>query len=604
FYAYLQGKFNIDDAVGLVDGHLPSAVTADKKHAVIAAGVLLQYIAETQRRPLPQINDLARADDLPSLTLDYQTRRNLELTETIRDRKRGGSLLWLLDKTVTPMGGRQFKEWIERPLRDAAQIRRRQDGVEELLSDLLLRSEFTAVLKSIRDMERLVSRLAFNNFNPLHALQLCGTLKAAARLKLALRGRRSAILRDVESQIDPLKELTDLLDAAVDPEKNVSLARDGGFIRKGFDAALDEQNELRTGGEALIRKLEEEERRETGIKNLKIGYNSVFGYYIEVNKSQLELAPYRYTRKQTVASGERFITPELKKLEEKISSAHNNALAIELKLYAEICAAVHGKIKAIQQNAKAVKTLDCLLSFAAAAFEYHYTRPVLSEGDCLEIVGGRHPVVETALKSELFVPNDSLVNGTDDRVLIITGPNMGGKSTYMRQTALIALLAHTGSFVPAERAVIPLTDRIFTRIGASDDLAFGQSTFMVEMTELAAILQNCTEKSLVILDEIGRGTSTYDGLSIARAVVEYLSADLKCKTLFSTHYHELTELEGKLSGVRNYCVTARESGDTVVFLHKIARGAADKSFGVEVAKLAGLPEKVIARAKALIKNLE
>ncbi|GHV01444.1 DNA mismatch repair protein MutS [Clostridia bacterium] len=605
FYAYLQGKFNIEDAAESVKGQLSAfRESADKRCATIAAGVLLQYISETQKRTLPQINELAGADEKPSLALDYNTRRNLELTETIRDRKRSGSLLWLLDKTVTPMGRRQLKEWLEQPLRDIAGIEYRQDGVEELLSDLLLRSEFTAALKDIRDMERLVSRLAFNNFNPPHAIQLTATLRSLARLKTALRGRRSAILRDVYGQIDPLAELAALLDAAIDPEKKVNFARDGGFIRKGFDTALDGQTELLEGGEALIKKLEEEERRETGIKNLKIAFNSVFGYYIEVSKSQLELVPYSYMRKQTVANGERFITPELKKLEERITSASDKALEIELKLYAEICAAIGAKIKEIQRDSRAVKTLDCLLSFATAAFDRHYTRPKITEGDALEIVGGRHPVVEITLKSEPFTPNDLKMNGTDDRVLIITGPNMGGKSTYMRQAALITLIAHTGGFVPAERAVVPLTDRIFTRIGASDDLAFGQSTFMVEMTELAAILKNCTEKSLVILDEIGRGTSTYDGLTIARAVIEYLSSDLKCKTLFSTHYHELTELEDELHGVKNYCVTVQETEDSVVFLHKIARGAVDRSFGVEVAKLAGLPDKVIARAKALMQRAE
>ena len=605
FYVYLQGKFNLSDASESLSTQLSVFKDAENKpFAAVAAGVLMQYISETQKRALPQINELGDYDKKPVLTLDYNTRRNLELTETIRDRKRVGSLLQLLDKTVTPMGARQFKDWLEQPLRDAAAIEYRQDGVEELLSDLLLRSEFTAILKGIRDMERLVSRLAYNNFNPPHAIALCQTLKSLERLKAALRGRKCRILRDIYGELDPLSGLSALLDAAIDADKNVTFARDGGFIRQGYDKNLDEQNALLRGGETLIRKLEEEERRETGIKNLKIGFNSVFGYYIEVSKSQIELAPYRYTRKQTIANGERYITPELKQLEEKILSASKNALEIELKIYAGICEAVGAKIKEIQKNSKAVKTLDCVLSLAAAAFDYGYTRPAVSDGEVLEIKCGRHPVVEGTLKSEPFVPNDLYMDAADNRVLVITGPNMGGKSTYMRQAALIVLMAHTGGFVPAESARIPLCDRIFTRIGASDDLAFGQSTFMVEMISSCCACREATEKSLILLDELGRGTSTFDGMSIAYAIVKYIAEKVKAKTLFSTHYHELTEMEGKIPGIKNFSVATKEVDGNIILLHKIVRGASGKSYGIEVAKLAGLPEEVINDAKQFLQELE
>ena len=571
--------------------------------AVCAAGALLAYLHETQKCDLGHIRRLELLGDDHYMELDYTTRRNLELTENLRSGEKRGSLLWVLDKTKTPMGGRLLRAWVERPLLSPVQIRRRLGAVEELVGDSVLRGELIRCLREIGDMQRLVSRAVYGSANgrDLHALALC--CAQLPNLTALLKDVHSAALRDI-AQMDTLADLCARIDRAICDEPPFSV-REGGILRPGYSEEVDRLRNVRDHGAQTVAELEQRERERTGAKKLKVGYNKVFGYYIDIpNSAGVTELPDDYIRKQTLANAERFITPELKELEELILGAEDKITTLEYDMFCEIRNAVAAEVERIQYCAYIVSVIDCLQSLAEVAQNRSYVKPLVDDGDVIEIKGGRHPVVEKMMDGQ-FIPNDTYLDREDTRLAIITGPNMAGKSTYMRQTALIVLMAQIGSFVPAEQAHIGIVDRIFTRVGASDDLSAGQSTFMVEMTEVANILHNATNKSLLILDEIGRGTSTFDGLSIAWAVLEYI-ADTKqigAKTLFATHYHELSELEGKLSGVKNYCIAVQEQGEDIIFLRKIQRGGADHSYGVQVARLAGLPNKVIRRSGQILKQL-
>ena len=577
---------------------------SDKELAIISAGALISYLIETQKRSLNHINTCVYVNDTQFMALDSNTRRNLELTETIKDRKKRGSLLWLLDKTQTSMGARTLRTYIEQPLYDEKLINQRLNGVEELVKNIMVRDSLTNLLGNVYDIERLCGKVSYGNLTPKDCVALKNSLGLLPKIKEVITPFKSTIIKNICKDIYDYSQIYTMLDNAI-IENPPFVLKDGGYIKKGYSKELDDINNISTVGKTWLATLEATEKEQTGIKNLKIGYNSVFGYYIEIPKSQNELVPFRYQRKQTIANAERYITEELKEMENKILHAEEQKIALENKLFNEIRQTLLENVTAMQKTARQIAVLDALLSLATVACERNYCKPTIS-GDVnqIEIVNGRHPVVEALLKDEDFVPNDTLLNNSDNRTMIITGPNMAGKSTYMRQVALITLMAHIGSFVPAQKAVIALTDKIFTRVGASDDLAFGQSTFMVEMSEVSNILKQATNNSLIVLDEVGRGTSTFDGLSIAWSVMEYLSKTLKAKTLFATHYHELTDLEGILDGVKNYRINVKEFNDTIIFLRKIVRGGANKSFGIEVAKLAGLPEDVITRAKEILHSLE
>lgn len=575
-----------------------------KTALIIAAGAVIEYLNETQKRLLGNINQIKIVKNTKYLTIDMNTRRNLELVETIRERKRYGSLLWLLDKTKTNMGARRFRKMFDEPLQDSKEINARLDAVEELVKKIILRDRLTEILGGVNDIERLSGKIAYGNVNPKDLLALKKSLFAVPILKEALNGVASEKLKACAAHMHDFSDVADLLERAIDEEAS-ALMKDGGFIKKGFNADLDEYRSAKFDGGVWIRELEAKERELTGIKNLRIDSNKVFGYFIEVNRSQIENVPLRYERKQTVANNERYITEDLKQIEEKILGAEEKAIKLEATLFAKIKEYLQGFVISLQEVAAYIAELDAVLSLAQCAVKYNYVKPTIHHAvKHIKIVDGRHPVVEAFSKNGSFIANDTYLNESSDRTMVITGPNMAGKSTYMRQVAIITFMAHIGSFVPAKSAEISITDRIFTRVGASDDLVFGQSTFMVEMSEVATILANATGKSLILLDEIGRGTSTFDGLSIAWAVVEYVSEQFKAKTLFATHYHELTELEGVLDGVKNYKIAVKEMDDSVVFLRKIIRGGANKSFGIEVARLAGLPKDVLDRAKEISQNLE
>ena len=571
--------------------------------AVCAAGALLDYLTETQKNALSHILKATAYDSKMYMALDKVALRNLELTETSRAKSRRGSLLWILDRTQTAMGSRLLRSWIERPLYNRDEINRRLDAVEQFMADPMSSASMREILSGVYDVERLLSRIAYEAVNARDCLALMNSLDAVPLLKRSGEGFDAELIRTTLGALDPMPELVEELRRSIDPEAPISV-RDGGMIRSGYNAELDELRSIAENGQEYLAALEQREREATGIKNLKIGYNRVFGYYIEVTKSFYDQVPYNYTRKQTLANAERFITEELKDLENKILGAKENAVRLEYDLFCKIRNTLKELLPRLQATSQAMKTLDALLSLAQVASEYNYVRPAINDEGRYEITGGRHPVVEDSIGREKFVPNDTALDGAH-RVMIITGPNMAGKSTYMRQVALIVLMAHMGSFVPADSADISLTDRIFTRIGASDDLYGGQSTFMVEMSEMATILKFATPRSLLILDEVGRGTSTFDGLSIAWAAVEHIAGE-KCgaRTLFATHYHELSELEGQLAGVVNYRITAKEMGEDVIFLRKIVPGGADRSYGVAVAKLAGLPKSLIARARQIMARLE
>jgi len=577
----------------------------DRSEACAAAGALLTYLDQTQKNTLDQIQRPRVQTRDEFMLLDATTRRNLELTETIRGKSRKGSLLWILDRTHTAMGSRMMRQWLAQPLQNRTAIEKRLNAVEEVASDLVAKDRVVELLKEIKDMERIVTRICYETVNARDCVALGNSVAVIPALREALSGYRSDLIDELCDQMDPLEDVSDLLARAIADNPPLGI-KDGGIIREGYDEELDRLRYAATGGRDLIASMEASEREATGIKNLKISYNRVFGFYIEVTKSYLEQVPYRYTRKQTLANAERYITQELKELEETILGAEEKSIKLEYDLFVKIREALHGQTERLQRTARCVAQLDCLTSLADTALEHNFVKPAINDKGQLSIVDGRHPVVEASLENGRFVANNTQMDMDKNRFLIITGPNMAGKSTYLRQVALITLMAHMGSFVPAREAQIPLTDRIFTRIGATDDLFMGQSTFMVEMSEVANILKHATAHSLVILDEIGRGTSTFDGLSIAWAVVEHLCDRniIGAKTLFATHYHELSQLEGKVSGVRNYCVAVREAGDDVVFLHRIVRGGADKSFGVHVGQLAGLPDAVVARAREILERLE
>lgn len=582
---------------------LESFELEDKNICIISAGAILEYLSDTQKRSLDHINSVKFVADNSFMFLDGNTRRNLELTETIRDKKRKGSLLWVLDKTMTSMGARNIRKWVEQPLRDEKSINDRSGAVEEFVLSGRLRSEISETLKNINDVERISSRIAYGSISPKDCVALKSSLALMPGIKSLVAGMRSNEIKRVGSNIKNLSALTTLLDNAISDDVPTGL-KELGFIKTGFSKELDELREIIDHSSSWIPEMEAREREAHGIK-VKVSYNRVFGYYIEVPKSMSDKVPYNYIRKQTLANAERYITEELKELEDKILGAEEKAKKLESKIYDFVKSELSKNLNDIKLTAVAIAELDSLCSLATVAVENNYVRPKINaKVKNLIIENGRHPVVEKLLSGNEFVSNDTYLDTEKNRTMVITGPNMAGKSTYMRQVALITLMAHIGSFVPASNAEISLTDRIFTRVGASDDVAYGQSTFMVEMIEVATIIRNATNRSLLILDEIGRGTSTYDGLSIAWAVIEYISRNIQAKTLFSTHYHELTELEGLVEGIKNYRITVNELSGRIIFLHKIVRGGTNKSFGIEVASLAGIPAAVTDRAKEIARRLE
>lgn len=571
--------------------------------AISACGALIEFFNETQKRAMINISSITLIASGEYMQLDSTCLKNLEILSSNRDGKRYGSLLFVLDKCETAMGARALAAQLATPLHNAERINRRLDGVDELYKDALLRNGVKECLSSVKDIERLTGKIAANSITPRDCTLISESIKSFPKLKGILSGAKSQIIKKINGDIEDFVKLNEILSVAF-KENPPSITSGGDFIADGFDKELDRLRDLKKNSANVLKDIEARERDATGIKNLKIAYNKVFGYYIEVTNSFKDKVPYSYIRKQTLVGAERFITEELKKVEEEILTSSDKAIKLENEIFAKIKNLLKENALALQKTARAIASLDLLNSFAIVAKSYGYVRPeIVDEDGELFVLDGRHPVVE-AVSDEKFVPNDVLLNLNDNNMAIITGPNMAGKSTYMRQVALITLMAHVGSFVPAKSAKIPLTDRIFTRVGASDNLIFDQSTFMVEMSEVAYILNCATKHSLVILDEIGRGTSTYDGLSIAWSVVEYILKNNKCKTLFATHYHELSELEGKLYGVKNYRVTVKETNGTVVFLRKIVEGSANKSFGIEVAALAGVPKGVTTRAKQILKELE
>lgn len=579
----------------------------EMKLGIRAAGALMHYLQETQKNALEHINAISQYHDKRYMMLDHTARRNLELTETMRSRSKRGTLLGILDYTSTAMGGRMLRSFIEQPLAIKEEIDERLDAVQELCGAVMTVDILRDALVHVYDIERLLSRISYRTINAKDCLALCESLSHVPVIRDALAELKpTGLLEKILEMLTPLDDVVDLLNKAINPEAPM-LMSDGNYIKSGYNEELDKLRSASKDGKQWILDLEAKEREATKIKNLKIQYNKVFGYYIEVTKSNYDQVPYRYTRKQTLANCERYTTPELHEIEETVLGAHEKAVRLEQGLFVEIRDFLSAQIPRIQRTAKGLKTLDALISLSVAAVRNHYVRPTMTDDGTIDIENGRHPVVEDGMRGdEQFVPNSTLMDTDDNRMLIITGPNMAGKSTYMRQVALITLMAHMGSFVPADSATICTVDRIFTRVGASDDLASGQSTFMVEMNEMAHILLNATPKSLIVLDEIGRGTSTFDGLSIAWAVVEYLVDPKKigAKTLFATHYHELSELEGRLPGVVNYRISVKEHGEDVIFLRKIERGGADKSFGIHVAHLAGMPTPVIKRANQILARLE
>lgn len=571
---------------------------------MIAAGALLKYLEETQKNSLSHLSRLTTYTTGNYMVLDSSTRRNLELVETLREKQKRGSLLWVLDKTKTAMGARTLRKYVEQPLIDKASIKKRQDAIEELKNNAICREEIREYLGPVYDLERLVGKITYQSANPRDLIAFQSSLSMLPPIKCILEDMQSELLKEIYGEMDTLEELCTLVKEAIMEDPPLAM-KEGGIIREGYNEEVDRLRRAKSDGKGWLAELEAKEREKTGIKNLRIRYNKVFGYYLEVTNSFKNLVPDYYVRKQTLANAERYIIPELKELEDTILGAEDRLCALEYELYCEVRNKIAGEILRIQTTAKAIAKLDVIASLALVAERNNYVRPKINEKGVIDIKDGRHPVVEKMIPNDMFICNDTYLDDKKNRISIITGPNMAGKSTYMRQTALIVLMAQIGSFVPASSANIGLVDRIFTRVGASDDLASGQSTFMVEMNEVANILRNATSKSLLILDEIGRGTSTFDGLSIAWAVVEHISNSklLGAKTLFATHYHELTELEGKIDNVNNYCIAVKEKGDDIVFLRKIVKGGADKSYGIQVAKLAGVPDSVINRAKEIVEEL-
>ena len=606
----LADRFFEDDAgAGKLREHFGARQDVDEVLSAfpcgkMAAGTMLLYLTETQMNDLSNLTQITPYVTNRFMVLDSGTRRNLELTETMREKNKRGSLLWVLDKTKTAMGARMLRSFLEQPLIDKEEIELRLSCIEELCANAITREEIREYLGPVYDLERLISKISYRTANPRDLTAFRSSLEMIGPIKIVLGALQSPLALRLQEEMDELADICDLITRSIADEPPI-LIREGGFIREGYSEEVDRLRRAGTDGKTWLAQLEAKEREKTGIKTLRIRYNKVFGYYIEVTNSFRDMVPDYYTRKQTLTNAERYITPDLKELEDVILGAQDRLNTLEYDLFCEVRDRIAENILRIQQTARALAGVDVFCSLAAVAERNGYVRPKINERGIIDIREGRHPVVEQMTGDGLFVPNDTYLDGKKNRISIITGPNMAGKSTYMRQTALIVLMAQIGSFVPATSANIGIVDRIFTRVGASDDLASGQSTFMVEMTEVANILKNATRSSLLILDEIGRGTSTYDGLSIAWAVVEYISSTKRigAKTLFATHYHELTELEGKLECVNNYCIAVKEKGDDIVFLRKIVRGGADRSYGIQVAKLAGLPDAVIERAKELAQEL-
>ena len=573
------------------------------EESICACGGLIAYLKETQKHALVNVNNVIKERKEQCMTLDYNSLKNLELVKSMRDGKRYGSLLWLLDKTDTAMGSRLLSQWITTPLISEEKINYRLDGVNELYSSAILRGGIDERLGDIRDMERLAGRISNGNATPSDCYSLSESMLALPNIKILMFGSTVKIMQDISDNIDDFTDIAKLIQSAINSDPT-TYSKDRNYIRDGFDKELDRLRQMRNHSGDIIKQIETQEKEKTGIRTLKIAYNKVFGYYIEVSNSFKDKVPYNYIRKQTTVNGERYVTEELKNIEVEILSADESIKRIEIEIFSKIKALLAENIKRIQRTANAIACLDVLCSFAKVAKKYNYCKPqIVGENDAFNVVGGRHPVVE-ASSYDAIVSNDAYIDNGDSRVMIITGPNMAGKSTYMRQNALICVMAQIGSFVPAKSAEIPIVDRIFTRIGANDNIIYNQSTFMVEMTEVATILLHATKRSLLILDEVGRGTSTFDGLGIAWAVVEYLAENVRAKTLFATHYHELSELEGVIEGVKNYKITVKELNGKIVFLRKIMRGSANKSFGIEVAALAGVPKVVTDRAKVILKRLE
>ena len=602
-------QFDLEEAENLLQQHFGNDLAglglAGMPAAIIASGTLLQTLLWVQKNDLAHIRELQYYTTGKFMELDLDARRNLELTETMRSKEKKGTLLWVLDKTHTAMGGRMLRSWLEKPLLDPVEISRRQTAVEELVSDTITRSELIDALKDVSDLERVQTRICTGTVNCRDLLGLARGFRALPFVKAQLQKCESPLLRRLEQAIDPLTECADCIENTIVDEPPLTI-REGGIIRRGANEDADRLRDIMEGGSGTIAAIEASEKEKTGIRTLKVGFNRVFGYYIEVSKSFVDQVPAHYVRKQTLTNCERYITQELKELENQVLTAKERLTALEYQIFQQLREYLAQQAARVQQTAAAVAAADALCSLASVAVQRGYCRPEITLGGEIDIVDGRHPVVEVVLKDSLFVPNDTHLGARDNQVSIITGPNMAGKSTYMRQVALIVLMAQMGSFVPARSAKIGLVDRVFTRIGASDDLASGQSTFMVEMAEVATILKYATARSLLILDEIGRGTSTYDGMSIARAVLEYAANPrrLGAKTLFATHYHELSTMEDKLPNVKNYNIAVKKRGDQMIFLRKIVPGATDDSFGIEVAKLAGIPNVVINRAREILAELE
>ena len=592
----LLRHFKVNSLIGLGIEEFPVGM--------IAAGALLQYLYETQKTELAHFTHIYPYLTNKYMLLDSSTRRNLELAETLREKQKRGSLLWVLDKTKTAMGGRLLRSMIEQPLIDKAEMEKRLDAIEELNRDSVSRDEIREYLNPIYDLERLLSKVTYKTANPRDFIAFRNSLEMLPAIKKVLKGFEKEELAGIEKDIDGLEDIYQLILNSIEEEPPITI-REGGMIRDGFDETIDMLRRAKHDGKQWLAELEEQDRERTGIKNLKIKYNKVFGYYFEVTNSYKDMVPEDYIRKQTLANAERYTTPRLKELEDTILNAEDKLTALEYDMFCKIRESIAMELERIQRTAKAIAKLDVYASLSLVSERNRYVRPKLNEKGVIDIKDGRHPVVEQMISNDLFIANDTFLDNGNHCISIITGPNMAGKSTYMRQTALIVLMAQIGCFVPAKSANIGIVDRIFTRVGASDDLASGQSTFMVEMNEVANILRNATANSLLILDEIGRGTSTFDGLSIAWAVIEHISNRklLGAKTLFATHYHELTELEGKMNNVNNYCIAVKECGDDIVFLRKIIKGGADKSYGIQVAKLAGVPDMVIDRAKEIVEQL-
>ena len=577
----------------------------EKLVAISSINGLLKYLLDTQKTNLDHINRIIYYNSTKYMSLDINARRNLEITEKMRDKSKKGTLLWVLDKTSTSMGGRLLRRWLNDPLIDVAEISQRLDAVKELKENVMLRGDIVEALKKVYDIERLAGKISYGNANGRDLISLKNSAKQLPDVKKALQSTKSSKLQELYTNLDELVDIYELIDKAIVDEPPIPV-KEGGIIKLGYDEEIDTLKRATTDGKKWIVELEAKEREATGIKGLKVGFNRVFGYYLEVTKSNLSQVPDRYIRKQTLTTGERFVTEELKNLENQILGAEEKVVNLEYNAFVEIRDEIDRNIKRLKQTAEVISTLDVLCSFATVAEDLNYVEPIVDNSGVIEIREGRHPVIEKMLPAGSFVQNDTYLDKGESRLAIITGPNMAGKSTYMRQVALITLMAQCGSFVPASYAKIGVVDKIFTRVGASDDLSMGQSTFMVEMMEVATILRNATSNSLVVLDEIGRGTSTYDGLSIAWAVAEYIANKENCgaKTLFATHYHELTDLENRLDGIKNYSIAVKEKGEDIIFLRKIVSGGTDESYGVHVARLAGVPKPVTQRANEILKSLE